>query len=100
MKVTIDIQRVSHLAILLIASYAGGQFLAEQLDFSKLSAYGMSCYVVCQLGNIVLKLWEWNNNSSPSLSLQNAPETKSMTRTKEPTRKDSVQKSNRAKTKK
>jgi hypothetical protein len=106
MKVTVDVPRVSHLAILLIASYGGGQFLVEHYDFSRLAAYGTSCYLVCQLSNIVLKFWERQKRRkiSPS-SLRNAAtecntSASATAATDGSLRSDAVKKANRAKTKK
>jgi hypothetical protein len=57
MKVTVDFWRLVHLATLLLLSYAGGRFLISQWEMSSaLSAYAISCFVICQISNILLKI--------------------------------------------
>lgn len=56
MKVKVDFWRLLHLAILVVLTYVFGLYLAQQWDLSSLSAYGMSCFAVCQCSNVLCQL--------------------------------------------
>ena len=56
MKVTFDSRRVLHLAALIVATYFSGRYLVDEWDMSALSAYGLGCFDVCQVSNMLLWL--------------------------------------------
>lgn len=69
MKVTLDFPRILHLLILVVLTYAGAIYLKDQWELSGLAAFGLSCFTVCQISNVFLKL-----ASSPEVE-KTSPET-------------------------
>lgn len=61
MKVTFDLKRFLHLIILIILTVTFGQILIQRYDWKPLSAYGLTCSLVCQISNVVLKFNEVTN---------------------------------------
>jgi len=55
MRVTIDLKRVLHLALLIVLTLTFGRLLTENYEWKPLSAYGLVCSIVCQLSNIMMK---------------------------------------------
>lgn len=61
MKVNFDFVRLTHLVLLIAASYVGGQALMHYLeDWSPLAAYGLACSIVCQVSSAVMKINEFS----------------------------------------
>jgi hypothetical protein len=58
MKVTVDIKRSCHLVCLLTLTYIFGNILIQHYEWAALSAYGLTCSVVCQISNVILKFHE------------------------------------------
>ena len=56
MKVTVDTPRLIHLAVLVVLTYAGAMYLIDQWELSGLTAFGISCFAVCQVSNVFMKL--------------------------------------------
>ena len=57
MKVTFDNTRLLHLFLLIAFSYLGGYLLVSYLEWTPLSAFGFACTVVCQVSNVILKVF-------------------------------------------
>jgi hypothetical protein len=57
MKVNLDFWHLLHLVVLVLLTYGFGLYLAQEWDMSRLSAYGVSCFGVCQCSNVLLKLF-------------------------------------------
>jgi hypothetical protein len=55
-KISIDSTRLAHLMLLLFFTYVCGQFLIQTWEWTNLTAYGLSCSIVCQISNAVLRL--------------------------------------------
>lgn len=58
MKVTIDFWRVLHLILLVATTWLTGRFFVDQFEMSNLTAYGLGCFIVCQISNVLLKVLE------------------------------------------
>ena len=58
MLVTIDKTRIYHLLLLLTTTLVGGYLLIYFLEWGRLSAYGLSCTVSCQISDAILKAKE------------------------------------------
>jgi hypothetical protein len=58
MKVTFDWKRVLHLVLLIVLTITFGQLLVQRYEWKPLSAYGLTCSVVCQISNVILKFHE------------------------------------------
>mmetsp|Transcript_53251 Transcript_53251/g.79090 ORF Transcript_53251/g.79090 Transcript_53251/m.79090 type:complete len:94 (-) Transcript_53251:348-629(-) len=56
MIVTIDKTRVLHLFLLIVLTILGGYTLISRYGWNKLSAFGLSCSVTCQVSSIIMKL--------------------------------------------
>ena len=63
MKVTFDLKRLLHLIILITLTVTVGRHLIEHYEWKPLSAYGMSCSLVCQISNVLLKLYEMTSEA-------------------------------------
>jgi len=76
MKVTIDFWRTAHLATLIVLTYAGGRYLIGSAQWwqvsSQFSAYAISCFVVCQISNILLKLRDKRKEKLTAIVQQNS----------------------------
>jgi hypothetical protein len=55
MKVTVNLSRLLHLTFLLVSTFLGGSYLAREWGMSALSAYAVSCVIVCQCSNIIIR---------------------------------------------
>ena len=62
MKVTFDRTRILHLLALVGFSWLGGHLLVTYLEWSYLSAFGLSVTLVCQCSNVYLQLQGGNKN--------------------------------------
>ena len=58
MRVTIEPKRVLHLIILIVLTVTFGRLLTERYEWKFLSAYGLTCSVVCQISNVIMKFHE------------------------------------------
>jgi len=58
MKVTIDFRRVLHLILLVATTWLAGRFFVDQFEMSNLTAYGLGCFLVCQISNVFMKVLE------------------------------------------
>ena len=58
MKVTFDLKRVLHLILLIVLTITFGQLLIQRYEWKPLSAYGLTCSIVCQISNVILKFHE------------------------------------------
>mmetsp|Transcript_5133 Transcript_5133/g.6633 ORF Transcript_5133/g.6633 Transcript_5133/m.6633 type:complete len:82 (+) Transcript_5133:248-493(+) len=56
MKVSIDVKKGLHLILLIVLTITFGQLLIQHYDWKPLSAYGITCSLVCQISNVILKL--------------------------------------------
>lgn len=56
MKVSIDLKKVLHLILLIVFTITFGQLLIQHYEWKPLSAYGLTCSLVCQISNAILKL--------------------------------------------
>lgn len=63
MKVTVDSGRIAHLAVLVGCSYLLGKFLVNRWEMSRLSGYGLGCYMVCQVNAVVTRV-VWPSDDS------------------------------------
>ena len=55
MKVTFDFIRILHLILLIVLTIVFGQILIQRYDWTSLTAYGLTCSIVCQINNVFLK---------------------------------------------
>jgi hypothetical protein len=58
MRVTIEPKRVLHLIILIVLTVTFGRLLTERYEWKFLSAYGLTCSLVCQISNVIMKFHE------------------------------------------
>ena len=58
MKVTLDLKRLLHLLLLIVLTLTFGQILIQRYEWKPLSAYGLTCSIVCQISNVILKFHE------------------------------------------
>ena len=65
MRVTVDYKRILHLIVLILLTYIFGQILVQRYDWAPLSAYGLTCSLVCQISNVILKFHEISNSLMP-----------------------------------
>ena len=56
MKVTLDFRRIFHLSLLIVGTFGGAKLLEEYLEMSTLASYGLACFGVCQMSNILMNL--------------------------------------------
>ena len=56
MKVTIDFWRVLHLNLLVATTWLTGRFFVDRFEMSNLTAYGLGCFIVCQISNVLMKV--------------------------------------------
>ena len=61
MKVTVDFKRILHLILLVVLTVTFGNLLMQLMEWDWKVSYGLSCTVICQLNNIVMKLQEVSN---------------------------------------
>lgn len=61
MKVIVDSKRILHLTVLIISTVTFGNLLMQLMEWDWKVSYGLSCTVICQLNNIVMKLQEVSN---------------------------------------
>ena len=57
MKVTVDFRRIFHLSLLIVGTYGGAKLLEEHLAMSAMASYGLACFSVCQISNILMNLY-------------------------------------------
>lgn len=57
MKVSVDASRFLHLLALIALTVGGGQLLIRAFEWNGLTAYGTACTLVCQISNVLMKLW-------------------------------------------
>lgn len=62
MKVTFHYIRILHLLLLIILTIIFGQILIQRYEWTSLTAYGLSCSIVCQINSIVLNYQDISNN--------------------------------------
>ena len=56
MKITFDVRRVMHLNLLVAATFLTGRYcFIERFGMSNLSAYALSCFLVCQISNVLMR---------------------------------------------
>lgn len=56
-RITLDWTRVGHLCVLVSLTLLIGRLLADRFGFGKLTAYGLSCSLVCQISNAIMKIY-------------------------------------------
>jgi hypothetical protein len=61
MNIVFDIYRGLHLLLLITLTYTFGKVLIDIYEWTPLSAYGLTCSLVCQLSNVFLKVREMTN---------------------------------------
>lgn len=76
MKVNFDATRIAHLLALLFFTYLGGRLLVSYLEWTPLSAYGLSCTVSVQINNAILFLKEGGSLSDLSDNIKDDDEKK------------------------
>lgn len=54
-KITLDWTRLGHLFLLVSLTLLIGRVIADRFGFGKLTAYGLSCSLVCQISNVIMK---------------------------------------------
>ena len=72
MKITIDFRRVFHLGLLLVGTYGGAKILEEHLELSTMASYGLACFTVCQISNILMKLYGWEETNTQKRTTSSA----------------------------
>ena len=60
MKINLEWKRILHLIVLIIFTGLLGQILIKRFEWKQLSAYGLSCSLVCQISNAIFKINEMN----------------------------------------
>ena len=62
MKVTFDYRRILHLLLLIVFTVAFGQILIQRYEWTSLTAYGLTCSIVCQINNVILNFQDISKN--------------------------------------
>lgn len=63
MNIVFDMYRGLHLLLLVTLTYTLGKALIDKYEWTPLSAYGLTCSLVCQLSNVILKVREMTHGS-------------------------------------
>ena len=62
MKVTFDYRRILHLLLLIVFTVTFGQILIQRYEWTSLTAYGLTCSIVCQINNVILNFQDISKN--------------------------------------
>jgi hypothetical protein len=56
-EISLDWNRAAHLILLVSLTFLFGRLLINRLGWGNMAAYGASCSIVCQISNVIMKLW-------------------------------------------
>ena len=56
MLITIDRTRIVHLCVLIATTLIAGSILTNFYKWNRLSAYGLTCTISCQISDVILKV--------------------------------------------
>eukprot|EP00980_Cylindrotheca_fusiformis_P013654 scaffold3515_cov126-Cylindrotheca_fusiformis.AAC.3 len=80
MKVSLDATRLFHLLALIAFTIGGGQLLIHFFEWNGLTAYGTSCTLVCQISNVLMKVWSGELEAIISKKDSDDTDTKGLTK--------------------